>query len=146
VLGAAVVLTLGSGGLFVRLQTEAATRRQIEEVLAHAEARPLQPADSASGGGRAYLDPAHDQVLVVVSQLPVLPANRTYQLWFVRPDGQRDDGGTLRVDAQGDGTILARAPAGLGAYTALGITEEPTPGSPQPSGPRIVGASLDQTT
>jgi signal transduction histidine kinase len=140
---AALVLVLGSGGLFVRLQAESSSRRQIEELLAHAVAQPLQAADSArGGGGRVYLDPARDQVLVVASDLPPLPSDRAYQLWFVRPDGQRDSGGLLMMDARGDGTLLAHAPAGLAAYNAIGITEEPASGSEQPTGLKVVGATL----
>jgi two-component sensor histidine kinase len=139
----ALLLVLGSGGLFLRLQTESATRGQIEEVLAHAQARPLQAADpTRGGGGQAYLDPRSDQVLVVASDLPPLSTDRAYQVWFVRPDGQRDSAGMLAVNARGDGTLLAHAPGGLAAYTALGITEEPASGSPQPTGPKVVGAAL----
>jgi signal transduction histidine kinase len=146
-LGATLLLVLGSGGLFVRLQAEAATRRQVEDLLAHAQARPLEAAAGlGSAGGRAYVDAASDQVLLVVSQMPTLPTDRAYQLWFVRPDGQRDSGGMVRVDAQGEGTILARAPAGLPAYSAIGVTEEPASGSLQPSGPRVVGAALSDQT
>jgi signal transduction histidine kinase len=140
---AGLVLVLGSGGLFVRLQAESATRRQIEELLAHAQARPLEAADpNRGGGGQAYLDPGRDQVLVVASNLPPLPTDRAYQLWFVRQDGHRDSGGLMTVNAQGDGTLLAHAPAGLAAYTAIGITEEPASGSQQPTGPKVVGAAV----
>jgi hypothetical protein len=38
--------------------------------------------------------------------------------------------------------MLAHAPAGLAAYTAIGITEEPASGSQQPTGPRVIGAAL----
>jgi signal transduction histidine kinase len=139
----AAVLVLGLGGAAVRLQTQLAMQRRIEGLLAQAEQRPLAAADPVSGAsGRAYVDPTTDQMLVVVSRLPQLPADRTYQLWFVRPGGMRDSGGIFRVDEGGQGTILARAPAGLGAYTAIGITEEPSGGSPGPTGPKIVGASL----
>ena len=99
-------------------------------------------ADDAPEHKRYRIDPATDQMLVVVSRLPQLPADRAYQLWFVRPDSVRDSGGIFRVGTGGEGTILARAPAGLDAYTAIGITEEPVGGSPQPTGPRIVGTSL----
>jgi anti-sigma-K factor RskA len=85
-------------------------------------------------------------VLVVASDMPPLPRERAYQLWFVRPDGARDSGGLLAVDAQGAGTLLARAPAGLAAYTAIGITEEPATGSAEPTGPKIVGAALTGST
>ena len=142
-LAMAAVLVLGLGGSALQLQTALARQRQIEGLLAQAEARPLAAADPVSGAhGRAYIDPATDQMLVVVSRLPQVPADRAYQLWFVRPDSVRDSGGIFRVGTGGEGTILARAPAGLDAYTAIGITEEPVGGSPQPTGPRIVGASL----
>jgi hypothetical protein len=37
---------------------------------------------------------------------------------------------------------VARAPAGLGVCTGIGITEEPSGGTQQPAGPSIVGATL----
>jgi signal transduction histidine kinase len=140
---AGLILVLASASLFARLQSESATRREIEGLLAHAQARPLQAADpTRGGGGQAYLDSASDQILVVASNLPPLARDRTYQLWFVRPDGHRDSGGTMTVNAEGDGTLLSHAPAGLSAYTDIGITEEPAGGSQQPTGPKVVGAPL----
>ena len=140
--GLVAVLGLALGGWIVQLQAELAKQREIDALVAHAQGLPLAPAGDNDARGRAYVDVASDQMLVVVSRLPQLPPDRAYQLWFVRPDGTRDSGGLFRVGARGDGTILARAPAGLAAYDAIGITEEPSEGSPRPTGPRIVGASL----
>lgn len=142
-IAAAAMLMLGLGGWNVRLQGEVARQQQISALLAQAETRELV-ADAAGGGGhgRAYVDPATGQVLIAVSRLPGLPTGREYQLWFVRPDGGRDSGGTFRVDDGGNGVLLASAPRGLGAYTGLGVTTEPMGGSSAPTTARVVGGTL----
>lgn len=67
--------------------------------------------------------------------LPALPADRTYQLWLVRPDGSRDTGALFR--AAGD--ILVVAPQAFSTYARFGVTIEPAGGSPAPTGPGALG-------
>lgn len=143
-LAAAALLLIGLGSWNIRLQTELTHQRSEAALLAHAETRDLTagPAGGEIAHGRAYLDLRTDRVLVAVSRLPELPADREYQLWFVRPDGGRDSGGTFQVRGDGDGLIFASAPAGLGAYGRIGITVEPAGGSPAPTTPNVVGGAL----
>lgn len=142
-LAAAMSVVLGLGIWNLRLQAERAQQPSAAALVAHGVPRDLVAGPAGGAGqGRAYLDLGSDHVLLVVSRLPELSGEREYQLWFVRPDGGRDTGGTFRVDGNGNGVVLARAPAGLGAYTAVGVTAEPTGGSPAPTTPNVVGGPL----
>ena len=138
-LAAAAVLVLGVGAWNLQLQQELANHQQLARLVAQADTRELAPTiTSGDARGRAYLDPSTDQVVVAVSRLPELPADQTYQLWFTRPDGRRDSGGTFRPDEGGVGVILTAAPAGLRAYTGVGISAEPAGGSRAPTTPMVL--------
>lgn len=145
-LAAAALLVLGLWNLQLHGQVEA--QRDQLALLSRAEVRVLEGASGweyAEGRqyqGRAYIDRANDRVMLAVSRLPALQSDQVYQLWFIRPDGGRDSGGTFRVNADESNTFVAVAPAGLDAYREIGITVEPTGGSAAPTSPRVVGASL----
>jgi anti-sigma-K factor RskA len=122
-LAAAAVIVLGFGTWNLRLQQELAGQREIVRVFSQADARELSPSSvSGDARGRAFLDRSTDQILVSVSGLAELPADQAYQLWFTRPDGVLESGGTFRVGEGGNGLILATAPAGLHAYSGVGIS------------------------
>jgi hypothetical protein len=90
----------------------------------------LLPADGGDGG-------------LVVRGLPALPPDRSYQLWFRRPDGSRVSGGVFAVDASGDGVTVVDVPADLADFEAFGITEEPAGGSPAPTGRGVLVGRLE---
>ncbi|HEX5416091.1 MAG TPA: anti-sigma factor [Chloroflexota bacterium] len=143
-IAAALLLVVGVGTWNLQLQGEVAQQQRIVAVMARAEAYSLTPAPGAqSVQGKVFVDHPTGQVLVSVEDLPRLPADRTYQLWLVRPDGHRDNGGTFQADTQGNATYLAIAPASLDSYASLGVTNEPAGGSPGPTGPKVFGCKLD---
>jgi len=80
--------------------------------------------------------------VLIVQDLPLLQRDRTYQLWLGWGDRQRDNGGVFRVDEQGFGLLRLTAPQPFTAYQRVGITEEPAGGSPGPTSPRVIGATL----
>jgi len=92
--------------------------------------------------GVVLLEPAAPTALLIVQDLPPLPPERTYQVWLVGGERQRDSGGVFRVDAQGFGLVPLTAPRPFTAYQRVGITEEPAGGSPGPTSPRVIGAPL----
>jgi hypothetical protein len=55
------------------------------------------------------------------------------------PGGER---GVFRVDEQGFGMISVTAQRPFTAYQRVGITEKPAGGSPGPTSPRVIGATL----
>ncbi|UED87232.1 anti-sigma factor [Streptomyces profundus] len=114
-------------------------REGVERAERHADAltRVLAAPDARittgelPGGGTAtvVLSPGHDQAAFLASGLPEPPADRVYQLWF-------DDAGTMRPaglldPAAGDSALLMDGRVdGAGG---MGITVEPSGGSPQPT-------------
>lgn len=105
--------------------------------------RQLEPAAQASSSsGTIYMDPSTGQGMIMVHDLPPIPAERQWQLWFVRSDGTRVSGGLLRADATGSGYTLLNVPKDLHTFEAIGITQEPRGGSPSPTGERVLGGRL----
>lgn len=140
---AAIVLLVGVGTWNLQLQAQVAHQQRIDALIANAEAYSLTPAPgSQMVRGKVFVDPSSDQVLLAVDDLPALPADQAYQLWLVRPDGKRDNGGVFRADSQGRATVLITTPSSLDSYASLGVTKEPAGGSPGPTGPKVMGCKL----
>ena len=78
---------------------------------------------------------------LVVDRLPDLGSAEQYQLWLIREDGQRDDGGVFSVGDDGYKSLWIDAPRPLDEYAAFGVTIEPAGGSPGPSGQRVLGSN-----
>jgi len=79
--------------------------------------------------------------VVVVDDLPVLDDSQQYQLWLIK-DGQRTSGGVFSVDESGYGIKYISSPEPLNSYPSFGITIEPTGGSPNPTGEKVLGGEL----
>ncbi len=60
--------------------------------------------------GICVLDKDSKNGALVASGLPVLSAERDYQLWFVHADGTRDSGGVFHPDALGQITVQVIVP------------------------------------
>lgn len=103
---------------------------------------PLSPSGHASGAtGFVLISEDGDNGTLVVDGLPSLEANQQYQLWLVQ-DGQRISGAIFSTDEKDYATARIRAPGSLLEYSAVDITIEPTGGSPQPTGMRVLGGPL----
>lgn len=99
---------------------------------------------SAAPTARAQLVPHTSRragTTLVVRGLPELPPGRVYQVWLIRPDGERDSGGIFTV-ADGAAVTYLRLPAPLDQYTEVGITDEPAGGSPGPTGTKVLGGTM----
>ena len=97
-------------------------------------------APEASGLVAISLDGEHGSL--VVDRLPPLGESEQYQLWLIQ-DGHRDSGGVFSVGEEGYGSLWVSSPQPLGDYSALGITIEPAGGSPGPTGPKVMGGTLN---
>ncbi|HEV2126800.1 MAG TPA: anti-sigma factor [Chloroflexota bacterium] len=103
---------------------------------------PLEGTDTARGAsGLVFYEPEGRIAVAVIDDLPVLEPGRVYQLWLLR-DSSPVSGGTFRVDQNGVGTLVVNAPNALETYTKIGITAEPAPGVPSPTGTIIASVSL----
>src|SRR5262245_35250521 len=158
-MAANVVLCLGAGWWAWQVQQEAALvhqrwqdvqryfalQRQASTLITAPEAHPVDlrsdKADS-SARGVLLLKPEEPNAVLIVQYLPPLAQDRAYQLWLGWGDRQRDNGGVFRVDEQGFGMISVTAQRPFTTYQRVGITEEPAGGSPGPTSPRVIGATL----
>jgi anti-sigma-K factor RskA len=91
-----------------------------------------------------FFQPGETQAGLVVSGLPPLPEDRAYQLWFVRPDETRYDGGVFDVDAGGQAMVVIDAPADYAPGWRCGVTEEPAGGSDQPTGTNVMLGAYEE--
>jgi anti-sigma-K factor RskA len=94
-----------------------------------------------AASGELVLTADLNQAGVAVRGLPPLPPDRSYQVWFARPDGSWASGGVFHVDPQGQAEALVRLPGPPTAYDGCWITEEPDGGSPVPTGPTLLAAA-----
>jgi len=87
--------------------------------------------------------PGDTRAGLVVSGLQPLPDERAYQLWFVRPDATRYDGGVFSVDSGGQAMVIIEAPADYAPGWNCGVTEEPAGGSEWPTGQNVLRGSYE---
>lgn len=99
----------------------------------------LQTTESGQGSSaRAILDP-DGKGWLVATQLPALPAGRTYQLWLMRRKSPAIvSGGVFKPDASHRAALQVTDPGMAKDLTGLAVTEEPEGGSPLPTGHKIL--------
>ncbi|MBI3914101.1 MAG: anti-sigma factor [Chloroflexi bacterium] len=125
--------------------TTLARQRDFLIALAYADGQPLpvKGTDAApQATGRLYRHADESSLTVFVQDMPALAANQVYQLWLIDTGGDRTSGGTFTVDAQGRGWLIARAPRALNEYKGVGVTIEPSGGSPKPTGTKVLGGEF----
>ena len=88
------------------------------------------PAPAARG--RAVVSPSRG-VLFAATNLPALPENRIYQLWFLT-SGAPVSAGLLRPDEQGSVTVRFDVPSPAPEPTGMALSIEPEGGVPAPTG------------
>ncbi|MDE3089504.1 MAG: anti-sigma factor [Chloroflexota bacterium] len=128
-----------------RMEAELTHQSDFMMTMAYANGQPKQlwgTQVASRAVGRLYGAPDETTLALIALDMPTLPAGKTYQVWLIDPSGNRTSGGTFRVDEQGRGWLLIRAPTPLGNYQGVGITQEPEGGSPAPTGDKMLGTSL----
>jgi anti-sigma-K factor RskA len=90
--------------------------------------------DKTKAIGRLLIDVDKSKWLVFTVALPPLPADKTYELWFITPDGRKVAAGTFNVDLTGNGMISVPLPKDIGPVAVAAITDEPAGGVPAPTG------------
>ena len=95
-----------------------------------AEVRLVGQGTFATAGGNAYIDQKTQDVVLVVQQLKPLNADQTYQAWIIGSQGPVS-GGLFRVSESGWGMTWLNTPYIQGGV--IGVSLEPTGGSPKPS-------------
>jgi anti-sigma-K factor RskA len=118
---------------------------QIWSVMAYGQGQPRELKGTeiaARSSGRLYGKGDQTSFMLVVHNLPPLELSKVYQLWLVDASGNRISGGTFTLDSEGYGWLVVGLKRPLTDFTNMGITIEPTGGSPAPTGPRVMGTNL----
>ena len=76
-------------------------------------------------------------LIFTASNLPPLPAGRTYQVWIVTPDAPVS-AGLLRPGDRGDVHAVFTTPRDVARVAAVAVTIEPEGGVPAPTGEKYL--------
>ncbi len=76
--------------------------------------------------------------LLVASNLPPVPAGKTYQLWAITGKAAPVPAGIFAVDASGRSSLRVPPVSGVDAVDVFAVTLEPAGGLPAPSGPMVL--------
>ena len=90
-----------------------------------------------SAHGQLIADPKEQSAVLIISGLPKLEANKTYQVWLISAGGPVS-AGLLTVDENGQGVVVVTSDESISSFQSLGISIEPKGGSPQPTGDIVV--------
>jgi anti-sigma-K factor RskA len=91
--------------------------------------------------GQLIADPKEQSAVLVISGLPKLEANKTYQVWL-GTGGSLVSAGLLSTDENGQGVVIVTSTESIGSFNQLGISVEPLGGSPQPTGDIVVFSDI----
>jgi anti-sigma-K factor RskA len=119
-----------------RLHQSQASNQAVAAVLAAPDARVESLAATGGGTVTAVMSLHQRQAVVTSAALPALPASEVYQLWVMTPAGGARSAGLLAVTTSG--TAQPALAGGVVAGDRLGITVEPSGGSPQPTTTPVV--------
>ncbi|PZG22018.1 hypothetical protein C1J01_05285 [Nonomuraea aridisoli] len=119
----------------------AARNTELAAVLAAPDAVTVRRPVTSGGTGTVVISRARGRMVFASSDLPELPAGRTYELWFMGPDGPRP-AGLLGGSAEETTTsVLLTARPGDGH---VALTVEPAGGSDSPTTPPLLLAALPE--
>jgi anti-sigma-K factor RskA len=98
----------------------------------------MLPISGETVTGTLLLDRERNQAVLVARDLPKLSERQIYQIWLVRPDGERDSAGLFRPEiGQSYTTQSIQISQPLSSYLGIGVTVEPANGSDAPTGERV---------
>jgi anti-sigma-K factor RskA len=99
--------------------------------------------DENGVSGSLLVDKKRNLLAVFAWNLSEPPAGKTYQMWLIDPKGDRTSGGFLAPEpGYPFVTAVIRSTRPLSDFTGIGITLEPSGGSPKPTGPRVMHADF----
>lgn len=141
VAGIAVVAALAVAAQSVhdQLQQDQRQSRAIASVLTARDAAMMRAPVSTGGTATVVMSGREHALVFVAKGLPPLPPTRCYELWLMRPGGDKP-AGMLPGPRHGmTGPVLA---SGLRTGDRLGLTIEPAGGSPRPTTATILQLAL----
>ncbi|HSN35049.1 MAG TPA: anti-sigma factor [Arthrobacter sp.] len=135
-IAAAAIIALGGVGVgaYVANQND-----PLNQVLQAGDVR--QATVNVTGGGTATvsLSTSKDAIVVKMNDVPAPPPGKVYQMWLIPKDGSAPvSQGLMDAEALAKPAVVK----GIHIAAALGITVEPTGGSPSPTTPTVAEAPL----
>src|SRR5439155_317484 len=103
-----------------RLQAQAEVLGQLDPRVTRVAAL-RGSAQAAAIQGRVVFDANSPTALAWLEHLPPLQPGKVYQLWLLQ-GATPVSAGTFRSAPDGTGTLVIRAPGGVGSYSGLGLT------------------------
>jgi anti-sigma-K factor RskA len=139
-IAATLALVVGAGSYAINARRESDRHRLVNSVLAAPDLARIdlagQPA-APSATARAYWSRSNGLVLLA-SNLPPLPAGRTYQLWVLTAEPAPISAGLLQPDRDGHASMTVVTPVNMPAPVAMAVTIEPAGGVPLPTGDKYL--------
>jgi anti-sigma-K factor RskA len=127
-------------GEVVAARSQAVKAEQALQILAAPGVQSVVLAGLAAAPGakgRAYVNPSSREALFYAFDLPALPQDKTYELWFIA-GGKPVAAGTFAVDPRGAASLRVDRVADAGRIDAWAVTVEPRGGVPQPTGAMVL--------
>lgn len=90
----------------------------------------------SSGHATLIYTKAKHRIVLIGRDIPLLPADRTYQMWMLQSNGTATSAGVFRPDH--DGSVLVQASGDLNRTAQMGISIEHAGGAPQPTPGAII--------
>jgi hypothetical protein len=126
------------------LEEALAASERREDVVTGRAVRVVDLVSFASAGrplARVFWDTESNRWTLFVYELRPSRADHIYQLWAQTTQG-RISAGTFLSASDGTARMEASLPVGAAAVRSIFITEEPSPGSPQPTGRPVAAGAL----
>ena len=97
---------------------------------------------TTSGTGRFFVSADEGLGGLAVSGLPSSPTGMTYQVWYISKEQEWTPGGSVHVNAAGDGLAKLTLPEKLDDFAGVAICTEPPPGSAALWGEMVLSGPL----
>jgi anti-sigma-K factor RskA len=95
----------------------------------------MGPAPQAAG--HTYVNPLRHDALFFAFDLPALPQDKTYQLWYIA-GGKPVSAGTFAMDPGGMASVKVEQLPAVASIQKWAVTIEPAGGVPQPTGSMVL--------
>jgi len=126
------------------LKNYISTEQSALALLAYPETEALAVnPDVQELAGSMLVDRDKSTAVLFLWNLPALDKGKTYQVWLIDANGKRTSGGLFIPEAGQTYTMASiQSSIPIGDYVGIGVTVEPSGGSLQPTGSRVLSVDF----